>query len=72
MRVRLFRVPSHENALKEDFLAMTFVHGPEEAVFLEGKTAKLRFFLGYVDEFEPEDGSGQMSATTSGGRITEC
>ena len=39
---------------------MTFVHGPEEASFLESKPAKLRFFLGYVDEFGPGDGSNQV------------
>lgn len=45
---------------------MTFVHGPEEAVFLDTKPAKLRFFLGYTDEFAPEDGSDQVRVTTRG------
>lgn len=41
---------------------MTFVHGPEGVTFPEEKPAKLRFFLGYVDELAPaEDGIGQAS-----------
>lgn len=32
---------------------MTFVHGPEGVPFLEDKPAKLRFFLGYVDNLAP-------------------
>ncbi|CAN0080015.1 unnamed protein product [Ectocarpus fasciculatus] len=51
------RAPSHEASHDEEFLAMTFVRGPEEASFLDEKPAKLRFFVGYVDEFVPEDGS---------------
>ena len=39
---------------------MTFVHGPKEAVFHEDKPAKLRFFMGYADEFERGDGSDQV------------
>lgn len=57
------RAPSHEDSFKEEFLAMTFVHGPEEASFLETKPAKLHFFLGYVDEFAPGDGSNQVRGT---------
>eukprot|EP00752_Nemacystus_decipiens_P016266 g14546.t1 len=49
--------PSHGQDFNEDFLAMTFVDGPEEAKFSADKPAKLRFFVGYVDEFEPEDDS---------------
>lgn len=45
----------------EEFLAMTFVHGPEQASFVEGKPAKLRFFLGYVDEFASGDGADEVS-----------
>ncbi|CAB1106731.1 unnamed protein product [Ectocarpus sp. CCAP 1310/34] len=45
------RAPSHEGCGKEEFLAMTFVHGPKEAIFLDNKPAKLRFFMGFVDEF---------------------
>ena len=54
------RAPSHEGGSKEEFLAMTFVDGPEEASFLDERPAKLRFFLGYVDEFAPGDGSNQV------------
>eukprot|EP00752_Nemacystus_decipiens_P010261 g9145.t1 len=50
---------SEDDCATEEFLAMTFVHGPEEASFQESKPAKLRFFLGYVDEFAPSDGSNQ-------------
>lgn len=39
---------------------MTFVHGPEQAAFLNEKPAKLRFFVGYVDEFAPGDGSDRV------------
>ena len=39
---------------------MTFVHGPKEAVFHEDRPAKLRFFVGYADEFERGDGSNQV------------
>ncbi|CAN0127637.1 unnamed protein product [Scytosiphon promiscuus] len=52
------RAPFHADGSKEEeFLAMTFVHGPEQASFLNEKPAKLRFFVGYVDEFAPGDGS---------------
>lgn len=57
------RAPFHEDGLKEEFLAMTFVHGPEEASFLDEKPAKLRFFLGYANEFAPGDGSNQVKVT---------
>lgn len=40
---------------------MTFVKGPRQASFLDGKPAKLRFFLGYANEFAPGDGSNQVS-----------
>lgn len=39
---------------------MTFVHGPEQATFQNEKPAKLRFFVGYVDEFAPGDGSDRV------------
>lgn len=39
---------------------MTFVHGPSQASFLGNKPAKLRFFVGYADEFAPGDGSDQV------------
>lgn len=32
---------------------MTFVHGPDGVTFPDDKPAKLRFFLGYVDEAVP-------------------
>lgn len=41
---------------------MTFVAGPEQASFLDEKPAKLRFFIGYVDEFTPGDDSDRVSA----------
>lgn len=41
---------------------MTFVHGPEGVNFPNDKPAKLRFFLGYVDEYAPAtDGSDKVS-----------
>lgn len=40
---------------------MAFVHGPEGVTFPDDKPAKLRFFLGYVDELSPVgDGSDQV------------
>ncbi|CAM9423661.1 unnamed protein product [Ectocarpus fasciculatus] len=42
--------PFYDDVSTEEFLAMTFVHGPEGVTFPENKPAKLRFFLGYVDE----------------------
>lgn len=45
----------------EEFLAMTFVAGPEEAMFRDDKPAKLRFFMGYADEFSREYGTEQVS-----------
>lgn len=50
----------HEYASTEELLAMTFVHGPEGASFLDEKPARLRFFLGYTDEFAPRDGSERL------------
>lgn len=43
---------------------MTVVHGPEGVIFPDDKPAKLRFFLGYVDDLAParEDGSEQVSS----------
>lgn len=57
----LARAPSHGDAFKEEFLAMTFVAGPNQASFLDEKPAKLRFFIGYADEFAPGDGSDRVS-----------
>ena len=37
---------------------MTFVHGPEGVTFPDDKPAKLRFFLGYVDDLAPATESG--------------
>lgn len=48
----------------EEFLAMTFVNGPEEAVFRDDQPAKLRFFMGYADEYSREDGAEQVSCDT--------
>lgn len=39
---------------------MTFVRGPEEAVFRDDQQAKLRFFMGYADEFAREDGAEEV------------
>ncbi|CAM9472731.1 unnamed protein product [Ectocarpus fasciculatus] len=47
------RAPFYDDTSTEEFLAMTFVHGPEGVTFPEDKPAKLRFFLGYVDESTP-------------------
>ncbi|CBN78661.1 conserved unknown protein [Ectocarpus siliculosus] len=47
------RAPFYDDASTEEFLAMNFVHGPEGVTFPEDKPAKLRFFLGYVDESTP-------------------
>lgn len=55
------RAPSHEGLFKREFLAMTFVKGPRQASFIGDKPAKLRFFLGYTDEFTPGDGSNRVS-----------
>eukprot|EP00752_Nemacystus_decipiens_P002890 g2689.t1 len=52
------RAPFHGgDGLTEEFLAMTFVRGPEEAVFQDDQPAKLRFFVGYSDEFTREHGT---------------
>lgn len=40
---------------------MTFVDGPEETSFRDEKPAKIRFFMGYADEFARADGSDQAS-----------
>eukprot|EP00752_Nemacystus_decipiens_P015533 g13859.t2 len=54
------RAPFGDGASAEEFLAMTFVNGPEGLSFTDNKPAKLRFFLGCVDDVEPdEDGSDQ-------------
>lgn len=53
------RAPFHTDGFTEEFLAMTFIHGPEEASFLN-EPAKLRFFVGYADEFTPGDGSDRV------------
>ncbi|CAM9227605.1 unnamed protein product [Ectocarpus sp. 12 AP-2014] len=43
---------------------MTFVQGPEGVTFPEDKPAKLRFFLGYVDESTPAgEGSDQVAVS---------
>lgn len=39
---------------------MTSIHGPEGAVFRDDKPAKLRFFVGFADEFVHNDGSNQV------------
>lgn len=41
---------------------MTFVRGPKQASFRDDKPAKLRFFVGYVDEFPHGDGSDRVKA----------
>lgn len=56
-----YRAPFHGDAPAEEFLAMTLVNGPEEAVFQDDYPAKLRFFMGYADEFSREDGTEQVS-----------
>ena len=41
---------------------MTFVHGPEGVAFSEAKPAKLRFFLGCVDDLAvAEDGVDKVT-----------
>lgn len=41
---------------------MTFVHGPEGVAFSEDKPAKLRFFLGCVDDLAvAEDGVDKVT-----------
>ena len=59
------RAPFHGDAPKDEFLAMTFVTGPEEAVFQDDHPAKLRFFMGYADEFSREDGTEQVGCDPS-------
>lgn len=40
---------------------MTFVHGPDGVTFPDDKPAKLRFFLGFVDDLAPtRDGADQV------------
>lgn len=45
------RAPFHDGTPAEEFMAMTFVHGPEEAIFRDDRPARLRFFMGFADEF---------------------
>ncbi|CAM9675081.1 unnamed protein product [Scytosiphon promiscuus] len=45
------RAPFRDGSHSEEFVAMTFVHGPEEATFRSDRPAKLRFFMGFADEF---------------------
>lgn len=52
--------PVQDGASTGEYLAMTFIDGPEEAVFLGDKPAKLRFFVGFTDEFIRNDGSNQV------------
>ena len=52
------RAPFCADASIEEYLAMTFVHGPERVSFPADKPAKLRFFLGYVDDVAPAGESG--------------
>eukprot|EP00752_Nemacystus_decipiens_P013425 g11888.t1 len=55
------RAPFCGDAPTEEYLAMTFVHGPEGVTFPPDKPAKLRFFLGCVDEVAlAGDGSDQV------------
>lgn len=60
------RAPFCDDASTDEFLAMTFVHGPEGVAFPDDKPAKLRFFLGYVDNVAPggEDGPDQVIVHT--------
>lgn len=46
---------------------VTFVHGPEGVTFADDKPAKLRFFLGIVDDAAPAgvDGSDQVRFSLS-------
>ncbi|CAN0359791.1 unnamed protein product [Ectocarpus sp. 6 AP-2014] len=56
------RAPPFDDTSTEEYLAMTFVHGPEGVTFSEDKPAKLRFFLGCVDDLAPTgDGADQAS-----------
>ena len=56
------RGPPYDDTSTDEFLAMTFVHGPAGVMFSDEKPAKLRFFLGCVDDLVPaDDGAGQAS-----------
>ena len=57
------RVAAYDDASTEEWLAMTFIHGPEWVTFSDEHPAKLRFFLGCVDDLAPdEDGVNQVSS----------
>lgn len=61
--IKLRRAPFYDADSTEEFLAMTFVNGPEGVTFEYNKPAKLRFFLGYVDDVLPgEGGSDQVTS----------
>ncbi|CAN0500557.1 unnamed protein product, partial [Ectocarpus sp. 12 AP-2014] len=45
---------SDEEDVKEEFLITAVIGGPEEVSFLKERPAKLRFFVGYVDEIASE------------------
>ena len=49
-----------DDAPTEEFLAMTFVHGPEGVTFSSEKPAKLRFCLGCVDDLAPAEGGANQ------------
>lgn len=51
------RATLHEDDLSEEFLITAVIGGPDEVSFLKEKPAKLRFFVGYVDELAAEHGS---------------
>ncbi|CAM9496040.1 unnamed protein product [Ectocarpus sp. 13 AM-2016] len=48
------RALSDEEDVKEEFLITAVIGGPEEVSFRKEKPAKLRFFVGYVDEIASE------------------
>ncbi|CAN0015811.1 unnamed protein product [Ectocarpus sp. 12 AP-2014] len=60
-----YGAPFYGNDSTEELLVMTFVHGPEGVNFPDDKPAKLRFFLGYVDDLAPsgEDSSDRVVIT---------
>lgn len=48
------RAPLDEENVTEEFLITAVVGGPEEVSFRAARPAKLRFFVGYVDEIGSE------------------
>lgn len=47
------QMPGSSDEVAEEILAMPFVRGPDGVKFKADKPAKLRFFLGHVNDFAP-------------------